>query len=152
MAFIVLWLTTGFIISVFTRPDFSPPTPSFMICAHKIGGDDRMLPVYPVQAYQDKPQDFKLCQAPFEYHADNGYSHLTLTQDPKSGQYLLSTHNDSTADPVEYVYQITDDKIEPISWRRGGNMAKMVSYFYGFVLSMILHRVGKRFYRHKQSL
>lgn len=88
MAFIVLWLTTGFIISVFTRPDFSPPTPSFMICAHKIGGDDRMLPVYPVQAYQEKPQDFKLCQAPFEYRTDNGYSHLTLTQDPKSGQYL----------------------------------------------------------------
>ena len=139
----------GFVIGILIKPDFRPASEHFLICAKEQPTDDRLLPILSIKEYQAAPHNFTLCQAPFDYQADNGYSRIALTQFNQPDEYLLITYNDSMGDPAEYHYRITGDKVEPIAWRYGTTMAKAMGYFWGLVLSMIIYSLGKRFYRKK---
>ena len=147
--FMGLWLSLGFVIGILIKSDFRPASEHFLICAKEQPTDDRLLPILSIKEYQAAPHNFTLCQAPFDYQADNGYSRITLTQFNQPDEYLFAIYNDSTSDPAEYHYRITGDKVEPIARRYGTTMAKTMGYFWGLVLSMIIYSLGKRFYRKK---
>lgn len=149
--FVVLWFGTGFVINVLNQPTFKSPNEYFMICADKLIKDHQMLPAYYIQDYQRNPQNFKPCQPPFKYQADNGYTHLTLSQ-PTEHHYLLSIYNDSMSDPMQYHYRIINGMIEPLGWRYGGNLIQIISYIYGLIVSAIIYYIIKHIYQKKHNL
>lgn len=145
--FVLIWMALSQIISLFNKPAFRQPSDYFNICATTTTKDDKLLPLVILEEYEETPNDYQLCKSPTTYRSQNGYF-LELHQNPDQ-TYLLTTWTDSLGDPVEYHYKLIDDKVEPIAWRHGGMMYQVMSYFWGLLMTLIIHRIGKRMWARK---
>lgn len=147
--FILGWVGVSQVINLFNQPIFTEPTEYFTICATTLN-DDRPLPLYTMKTYKQNPSDFKLCQAPTKQVSEDGIAYFTLTQ-MEDQSYLLTTWNDSLADPIEYHYRIDNGEVTPIKWRHGLMKARLMNYFYGLIISMMGYAVLNRIYKRKQD-
>lgn len=139
--FILIWIALSQLISLFNKPAFRQPSDYFNICATTTTKDDKLLPLVILKEYEQAPNDYQLCKNPIQ--STNSVWRLKLHQNPDQ-TYLLKTWNDSLADPVEYHYKLIDDKVEPIAWRHGGMIYQMMSYFWGLLITLIIHSISKR--------
>lgn len=134
------------LISLFNKPAFRQPSDYFNICATTTTKDDNSLLLITPKEYNQTPNAYQLCKSPAQ--STNGVWRLELHQNPDQ-TYLLTTWADSLGDPVEYHYKLIDDKVEPIAWRHGGMMYQVMSYFWGLLMTLIIHRIGKRMWARK---
>ncbi len=146
----MLWVILGQMIYLFIQPKFTKPNEYFAICAERLVKDDRPLPLYPIKDYQANPSEFRLCKIPITHSTESGVARLELYQNADQS-YLLKTWTDSMSDPAEYHYKIVNNNIEPIAWRHGSMLAKVMAYFYGLAIGTIIYKLVKRLYFKKNS-
>lgn len=151
ICFILIWLSLSLVINFCSKPNFNKTINAeiFNICAEKINKNDHEppLPLYSLIDYHANPQNFRLCQAPYQQAIASGIFRLRFEQ-KKDGSFVLMTWNDSMGDPLEYHYRVVNTSpthvIEPIGWRHGTAMALGLSYFFGLIISTLIYKIIKR--------
>lgn len=148
--FVMLWIALGFVISIFSEPAWKKPTKNFMVCAISHQQSNPKTFLIDIQQYHQNKNTLTPCQDPIIRQSSQGlYQHELLKEfdGKKLYHFLLRTYNDSLADSVEYRYQVHANNIEPLAWRHGGNQAKIMSYFFGLILTMMTYAITKRIYQ-----
>lgn len=133
------WASAWLLFALLLMPEKSTPTQMFPVCVWQ---GVRPVPMFLAERKEaEMPQ--RLCLETLDYREADSPYWLRLDE-TEPGTFYLQVWNDSMGDPLESAYRLVStnpEQIMPLWQRNGKNMARVMSFFYAIVPSIMLYKL-----------